>query len=308
MSNFNSNKVQVFPTAYRCAQDNNNKLIKNSLTARLNTEYNITNLVDGLLDQDINNGNFVISYVGNLITFCMKGYYFKVELDNDVSSLWVKLNTSTNLDYGREMVPENFNSSRDLDVKDSETYQFKGLTYVTSDPSDSDYFQLLSNGSIPDKSKLKFSTGSVGYIDGNNVWHSIREELSVSKLTANQLIFIPATPSNKDQALMIDNQGNIKLSDLTTQGQDTSSENYGVISAVSQDAKGKISVNKKTLPVSTNVVDSTDTSNVNLVTRYAVKDYADGINTSLNNAKINKTDLVFSYNNGVLTITDTYNS
>ncbi len=308
---FNSNDIQVFPTAHRSAKDSEGKLIKNSLTSRLNTEYNITNLVEGLLNQNINNGNFVIDCKNHIITFCMGGYYFKVTLDSSITNLWVKLNTK-DFDYGRELVPDNYSSDRELDVLSGEDYVFKGLTYLTSDPtSDPEntdyYFQLLSNGTIPEKSKLRFSIDQIGYMV-NDVWHAISSEFSTNTLTANNLSTTNLDTDNltlnfddiksDGEALQIGSDGSVSLNDLSTNGE-TASGNYAVISKVSQNSIGKISVEQKTLPVSTNVEDSSDTQNINLITRYAVKTYVD-------TNKIDKTDLTFSYNNGTLTITKNY--
>ena len=86
MSFFESANVKVFPTAYRqyTTEDtnDNNVTTVTQIESRLNTEYNITNLVNGLLDNTINNGNFVVdvSTSGNsrILKFCMKGYYFEV--------------------------------------------------------------------------------------------------------------------------------------------------------------------------------------------------------------------------------------
>lgn len=308
MSYFNSEHLTIFPTAHRQYQESGTTTVVN-IESRLNTEYNITNLVNGLLDQNINNGNFVVDYSSNVLKFCMQGYY--VELtnvgnylsSNTADGLWVKLSkynvgsNSTGYEHLIEIVPNGAQATGNLD----DGQNFLGLDYVNSETSD--YFQLLekvSNGyDVPEKSRLRFSTSQIGYV-ANGVWHAISSEFSSNKVIANNLT-LNFGNTGTSKALQIDTNGVVSLNDLSTSGE-TASGNYAVISKVSQNSIGKISVEQKDLPVSTNVVDGDDTQNINLITRHAVQ----VATQSLDSNKINKTDLTFSYNNGTLTITKNY--
>lgn len=196
MSYFESNRISVYPTAYRQYVDSNNETIKVNPEARVNTEYNTTHLIDGLVNHDINNGNFVVDYdsTSKFIKFCMQGYYFNLDLSGlNITDLYVKINivntvSSTDWKYVYELVPINYdNSNRDLDYKDTSDNKVKfiGLDYVTSNPT-SDYFALLVGGAVPDKSKLEFSTKNVGYFDGTN-WYPISTKFTTTTFNATTI-------------------------------------------------------------------------------------------------------------------------
>ena len=160
---FNSNKITVYPTAYRQYVDGNDDTIQVNPEARFSTEYNTTNLVNGLLDKSINGGNFVVDYddVNSIIKFCMQGYYFTLDLSGlNLTNLYVKVNIvntlPNNADWKNmyELVPVTYDSEhtdRDLDT----STQFIGLEYVTT--ATDGYFPLLVSGYVPENSKLKFS-------------------------------------------------------------------------------------------------------------------------------------------------------
>lgn len=197
MSYFESNRISVYPTAYRQYVDSNNKTIKVNPEARVNTEYNTTNLIGGLVNHDINNGNFVVDYdsTNKFIKFCMQGYYFNLDLSGlNITDLYVKINvvntvSSADWKYVYELVPINYNNSnRDLDYKDTSDnnkVKFIGLDYVTSNPT-SDYFALLVGGVVPDKSELKFSTKNIGYFDGTN-WYPISTKFTTTTFSATTI-------------------------------------------------------------------------------------------------------------------------
>lgn len=196
MSYFESNRISVYPTAYRQYVDSNNETVEVNPEARVNTEYNTTHLIDGLVNHEINNGNFVVDYdpTSKFIKFCMQGYYFNLDLSGlNITDLYVKINvvntvSSAYWKYVYELVPINYNNSnRDLDYKDKSDNKIKfiGLDYVTSNPT-SDYFALLVGGAVPDKSKLKFSTENVGYFDVTN-WYPISTKFTTTTFSATTI-------------------------------------------------------------------------------------------------------------------------
>lgn len=196
MSYFESNRISVYPTAYRQYVNENNETVEVNPEARVNTEYNTTHLIDGLVNHEINNGNFVVDYdsTSKFIKFCMQGYYFNLDLSGlNITDLYVKINvvntvSSADWKYVYELVPINYNNSnRDLDYKDTgdNTLKFIGLDYVTSNPT-SDYFALLVGGAVPDKSKLTLSTKNVGYFDGTN-WYPISTKFTTTTFSATTI-------------------------------------------------------------------------------------------------------------------------
>lgn len=197
MNYFESNRISVYPTAYRQYVDSNNETVEVNPEARVNTEYNTTHLIDGLVNHEINNGNFVVDYdpTSKFIKFCMQGYYFNLDLSGlNITDLYVKINvvntvSSADWKYVYELVPINYNNSnRDLDYKDTSDnnkVKFIGLDYVTSNPT-SDYFALLVGGVVPDKSELKFSTKNIGYFDGTN-WYPISTKFTTTTFSATTI-------------------------------------------------------------------------------------------------------------------------
>ena len=189
---FNSNKITVYPTAYRQYVDENDDTIQVNPEARFSTEYNTTNLVNGLLDKSINGGNFVVDYdsANSIIKFCMQGYYFTLDLSGlNLTNLYVKVNIvntlPNNADWKNmyELVPVTYDSEhtdRDLDT----STQFIGLEYVTT--ATDGYFPLLVSGYVPENSKLKFSIKDIGcYKDGE--WYPISQVFEGDIMYTNEI-------------------------------------------------------------------------------------------------------------------------
>jgi len=369
MSFFESANVKVFPTAYRQYTtkntNGNNITTVTQIESRLNTEYNITNLVNGLLDNTINNGNFVIdaSVSGNsrILKFCMKGYYFEVtNVPTTITNLWVKIETSS-FDYGQELVPINYSSGaqRDLDEKVEDVINFKGLNYVQSEPNDSEYLRILENGQIPEKSKLRFSTNQIGYLDGTS-WVSLGTKFKTNTLEANVSFKSPNilvdtsnsfqvkginNNSQKNQAVYVNNDGKI-VSGSHASTKTIDAGTFNVMSSVTMNSDGSLSsVGTKTIPTDTS---SFTNDNAHLPTSALVKTVTDRLQTNINNEattrssadaalggridseasdrssadaglssridanttsiseRVKKTELTWSYANGVLSITKSY--
>lgn len=280
MSNFLSNDISVFPTAYRQYDDDGNTTIVN-IESRLNTEYNITNLVNGLLDTRINSGNFVVDYddTQHIIKFCLKGYYFEVNnLTNYINNepLYVKIKilsfNQSNYNHLDELVPIDYaGGSRNLDklIGTDTTPTFIGLEYSTNSDeatSDDDYFQLLdANGNVPEKSWLRFSTRQIGYYNGTN-WVSIQTNFNTSNLQATTSFISPniledtssnfkikGVNNNNETSLgiIVNDNGKIVSNDQSYDFTATN-DSYTFISSIKTSGTGKITnTGTKTIPTDT---------------------------------------------------------
>lgn len=281
MSFFKSANVKVFPTAYRQYTTENDGVSTTTpvnVEARLNTEYNITNLVNGLLDNTINNGNFVVdaSVSGNnrILKFCMKGYYFEVtEVPTNITDLWVKIETSP-FGYGQELVPINYASGgqRDLDEKVNDVINFIGLNYVQSEPNDSEYLRILENGRVPEKSKIRFSINQIGYLDGTT-WVSLETKFKTKTLEANDSFKSPNIlidtsnnfqvkgindNSQTNQAIYVNNSGKI-VSGSHASTKSITTGSFNVMDSITMNSDGSLnSVGTKKLPVDTSSLTNDD--------------------------------------------------
>ena len=72
---FYSNKIKVFPCAYRS--------VTYDATARLNTEYNFTHL-----PHMVDKASYIIEFTSKKLICAIQGYYFEIELgDGDYTKL-----------------------------------------------------------------------------------------------------------------------------------------------------------------------------------------------------------------------------
>lgn len=152
---FKSDKVRVFPSAYR-GTDTNNKMYNPE--SRLQTEFN-TVLKKYLVDTD----GFVIEYKDNHIKFILKGYYFDIDISDiaieDRSYLAVKLildnlHTATDIyDY------------TEIALHTDEVTNFVGLVVYGSSSTVEERknadFVLLENNNVPESSKFKYNSDSI---------------------------------------------------------------------------------------------------------------------------------------------------
>lgn len=174
MAYINSNSIDVFPCANRGGNHN--------LQSRLTSEYNLTNIINQLIDQD----SFVITTSltsGGPLSFNIHGYYFNVLNYNDIinlgisgddiyASIRIKANTSTGGVIFHELsvggTEENEGSG--LDDNDPTNGLFRGIIFTSpSDIPDAGGDQIYSlhilhrdSGvwSIPQESTVKFITDS----------------------------------------------------------------------------------------------------------------------------------------------------
>lgn len=269
--NFKSDDISIFPTAWRQYTNDGDTTVVN-IEARLNTEYNITNLVNGLLDQDINSGNFVVEFKNNTLKFCMQGYYIQVDNFNTYTNmfpLYVKIRviqTKSEHPLMKEIVPLDYgtdageNNVRNLDVYDSgaDLKTFIGLDYINDPTGTEGYFQIFDGqGNIPEKSWLRFSTKQIGYYDGSN-WYAITSKFTTNNLTTKNILkddndgFIikNINDNNKNTlGIIVNAQGQIVSNDQSNTVSCTSGV-FDFVSAVTTDKTGKLSsVTTKTIPV-----------------------------------------------------------
>ncbi len=158
-----------------------------SISSRISTEYNITNLINQLKDID----SFVIKYVPNnsidlnsdnsYIEFCMLGYYFKInhidkyKINKEPLYAAIKLDekdvtigdiTTGGFKYiQRDIAPiegntpiegNNKNNKVDLDSNDGGFYGLKLTNYKISGLYSLQLFD--SNGNVPFESQIKLIT------------------------------------------------------------------------------------------------------------------------------------------------------
>ena len=274
--NFKSDDISIFPTAWRQYTNDGDTTVVN-IEARLNTEYNITNLVNGLLDQEINNGNFVVEFKNNTLKFCMQGYYFQVNNFNTYTNmypLYVKIRViQTNVEHPlmKEIVPIGYETgnTRNLDTYDSgaDLKTFIGLDYINDPTGTEGYFQIFDEqGNIPEKSWLRFSTNQIGYFDGTN-WYAITSKFVTDNLTTKNILkddndgFIikNINDNNKNTlGIIVNAQGKIVSNDQSNTVSCTNGV-FDFVSAVTTDKTGKLSsVTTKAIPVDTNDFNNDD--------------------------------------------------
>lgn len=152
----NSANIKIFPTP--------NRGTNYQPQARLVTEFNLTNIVNRLVDKE----SFVISYKNNEIIFNIYGYWIKADLTNL---------SITNELYARIRVPElegsTFIELEGTDTEDppsSGNYTYHGVTFVTGENisfTDSDGWHSLkllekvgSTWQVPEDSWVKFTTSA----------------------------------------------------------------------------------------------------------------------------------------------------
>lgn len=163
-----SKNIQIFPIANRVTQDP---------LGRLTTEYNLTSILNKLLDVD----GFVISWNHPNIIFNLHGYLITANLtdiingfsDNIYASITITDYASTNNDNNIKAYEEKFLAQLDgRDVPGEDTSvsnygKYTGVTFSSSEPEPSQtdiiyHLHLLTKVNnvwvIPEDSKIKFRT------------------------------------------------------------------------------------------------------------------------------------------------------
>lgn len=152
MANYlQSENISIFPTP--------NRGTTYQPQARLVTEFNLTNIVNRLVDKE----SFVISYKNNKITFNIYGYWVEADFSNMSSLL------EASVLYARiKVIGSDFIELDGTDEKDTSSaevkYVYKGVDFLTENPgTDAGGYhslKLLENGKVPEDSWVKFTTSA----------------------------------------------------------------------------------------------------------------------------------------------------
>lgn len=179
MAYVSSEKIRLYPSAYRGTKTNTTKYYNPE--ARLNTEYNITQLTDRLVDRDFVIGEASVQIASSTVTvvrFCIKGYIFEVEKSalniSANSDVWAKVKISPlnaqpaadNTQYAAWTL-ETLAGDTTLDDSD----EFKGVEFSSTEPSVStnEYkLQIYKGTSVCSNLKYETSHMFVRHDDGQD--------------------------------------------------------------------------------------------------------------------------------------------
>ena len=215
----NSTQVQVYPSAYRGKNGNSEDPSAKVFNpeARLNSEFNITNIINSIVGID----RFVLDYIENthILTFNIKGYWFKVDLSDFFDSgeplaagtsyrkVWASIkidpkNTDVatgNIDYAAySLSPLDNYTSNFLDVDSGGEYTFVGLKFVfggendtVTDDSRVFYLPILKYDSelnkfvVPTENTFRFRATNIQ--DEENGYKNISEEFKSGSIKTEAL-------------------------------------------------------------------------------------------------------------------------
>lgn len=201
-NNFNSNDIYFYPSGYRQYDNNGTTEIVN-IESRFGTEYNTTSLIAKLTT--CNNGSYVVNYdsTNHILDFYLKGYHVILTNVNDYVSggnLYVKLLITNRNGSTYKHMEEVGTGTNALNI-DSAT-KFLGITYVNSLenlPDSNDYFPLLVNNVVPDKSYFRLTTKEIG--DGTSA-NPISKVLNTQDITTNTLTANTTTTNTLNQLVL----------------------------------------------------------------------------------------------------------
>lgn len=222
MDYIKSNDIKVFPAAGRSA---------NYPTGYLLTEDNLNSAMRSLYPRD-----FVVQYENSdskkILRFVIHGYYFEIndfeDLGDNLTDLWATIYLKQSLEatqYTRLVSKDDGDNYLD---ENTDNGKFKGVYFSTTNNStditglDKFSLQILSNGQIPEKSKLRFKT--------SEILNNETSDLINSKFTTGSL-----------NTTNIENTNNISTNSLTSSSITTSTININT------------SANINTLTVSNNI-------------------------------------------------------
>ena len=162
MSNVNIDNIYAFPAVNKNTQP----------TARLTTEYNLTSIVNRLVNKE----SFIFAPdLGTDLTnnptikFNIKGYLFE-EICSNILNLFG--DTTTNIYAKIKFKSTNSSDSeRNLQLDGESESKFIGLDFVESKPNEGYYIHLLTkvedSWEIPRNSYIKFTSDSIILDDGD---------------------------------------------------------------------------------------------------------------------------------------------
>ena len=165
MAYIESENIKMYPTSHRDV--NKDKF------ANLSTEFNISNLINRLVDKD----SFVVKWANsdNIITFNIHGYWFEVKLNSEllsnasnVSNLYAAIQIKTIESGYSDGLPvlSNIKENSITALDDNDNDEFQGIIFA----NDENYLGVNINYSlhlltkindvwvVPENSKVKFTT------------------------------------------------------------------------------------------------------------------------------------------------------
>ena len=152
MANYlQSENISIFPTP--------NRGTNYQPQARLVTEFNLTNIVNRLVDKE----SFVISYKNNKITFNIYGYWVEADFSKmssllEASVLYARIKVT-----GSDFIELDGTDEKDISSTEVK-YLYKGVEFLTEKPGiDAGGYhslKLLENGKVPEDSWVKFTTSA----------------------------------------------------------------------------------------------------------------------------------------------------
>lgn len=236
MDYIKSNDIKVFPAAGRSAD---------YPTGYLLTEDNLNSTMRSLYPRD-----FVIEYENSsskkILRFVIHGYYFEInnfeDLGDSLTNLWATIYLKQSLENTQHtrLVSKDNDSYLDESVADG---KFKGVYFSTTNNAtditglDKFSLQILSNGQISEKSKLRFKT--------SEILNNDTSDLINSKFTTGSL-----------NTTNIQNTNNISTNSLTSSSITTSTISASSIttsSITTSTININTSANIETLTVSNNI-------------------------------------------------------
>ena len=176
-TNFLSDNVRVFPSAYRITK----------AEGKYNSEENFTNIINSIVDVD----SYVISLSSNnTLKIVIHGYYFEILnftiSSNEYRNCWVAIR----VEKGNDALVNYTNGS--INELDSNSNYFEGLKVGTSESdlgipqSSTDYayykLHVSENGSL--LNQVKFSSTSIYYKGDTGTTLSSKIDTKQDKLTA----------------------------------------------------------------------------------------------------------------------------
>lgn len=240
MSYFKSENVYMYPSGYR--QYNNGGVdISVNPESKLNTEFNLTNIVSRLVTQ--NGGSFIVSYSQNVIEFFIHGYFFQVKNFTPSGDIYATIRLAKTAITGEtdyvnmwELYPYDTNTydTRNLDYLSGSDINFIAL-YISNDTptiptSDDEYYTLClsKDGNIPQYSKFKLDLNDIygGHISAG-IKKSALEFIDNTKIITSNLVVTDAiinhlsadnmySPNINDLLISRDSSNYIKLNNKQT--------------------------------------------------------------------------------------------
>lgn len=205
MAWFESNKVSVFPSAFR----------EKILNGKFTSEENFINIINSIVNYPSNGeeDGYIVSVANNVLTVVIHGYLFKIQVQSDYgsrySNAWLKITVE---DSDDESAANALVNSSDYSIKLDTNSQFKGIELLTSTPDKNAKpgyhiytLQIIENNKYCERNFLRFDSNFVRFVtDKGNI--SLYEELDI---IVKDIIGINETLTTKQNNLTTDNYLNV---------------------------------------------------------------------------------------------------